>query len=104
VNEDLPRTRPGNAQKQPGLVDVSPVRGRRSTAEVAKDKIDRAERSKKDYRALELKRKAIAELEDVMAVDEEARDATSAKPVHGPVTVKVPRPVAQDCVAEGKSN
>ncbi|KAF8808781.1 hypothetical protein BYT27DRAFT_7255243 [Phlegmacium glaucopus] len=83
VNEDLLWTWPGNALKQPGMVNVSPVRAQRSTAEVAKDKSDCAEKSKKDQVALEQKRKAVAEPKDAMAVDEEAREATAAKPVHG---------------------
>ncbi|KAF8803206.1 hypothetical protein BYT27DRAFT_7015226, partial [Phlegmacium glaucopus] len=94
VNEDLPWTWPGNALKQPGMVNVSPVRARQSTAEVAKDKSDCAKKSKKDQVVLEQKRKAVAELEDAMAVDKEVREATAAKPVHGPVTAKVPRLVS----------
>jgi hypothetical protein len=86
------------------MVDVSPTRARRSTAEVTKDKSDRAEKSKKDHEALQQKRKVVAELEDAMVIDEEAREASAAKPVRGPVTAKVPCPVAHDCVAEGKSS
>jgi len=63
----------GNTQKQPGMVDVSPTRIRRSAAKVAKDKLDRAEQSKNDHEALQQKRKAVAELEDAMVVNEEAR-------------------------------
>ncbi|KAF8958628.1 hypothetical protein BDZ97DRAFT_1668162, partial [Flammula alnicola] len=91
--EDLPRTRPGNAQKQPGMVDVSPTRARRSTADVAKDKSDRAEQSRKDHEMLQQKRKAVAELEDAMVVNEEARQASAVKPVRGPVK----RPRAASC-------
>ena len=53
---------------------------------------------------LQQKWKAIAELEDVMVIDEEARQASAAKPVCGPVATKVPRPVAQDHVSEGKTS
>jgi hypothetical protein len=104
VDDDLPRTRPGNAQKLPGMVDVSPTRLRQSTSEVAKDKLDRAEKAKKDHEALQQKRKTVAELEDAMVNDEEAREASAAKPVPGPITAKVPRPVARDSVAEGEVN
>lgn len=77
------------------MVDVTPTRPRRSSAEAAKDKSDRAEQSKKDHEELMNKRKAVAELEDAMVVEEDARQASAAKPVRGPVTAKVPRPVAQ---------
>jgi len=86
------------------MVDVSPTRIRRTAAEVAKDKLDRAEQSKKDHEALQQKRKAVAELEDTMVINEEARQVSAAKPVRGPVTTKVPRPVAQDHVSEGKTS
>lgn len=77
------------------MVDVSPTRPRRSSAEAAKDKSDRAEQSKNDDEELQNKRKAVAELEDAMFVEENTRQASAAKPVRGPVTAKVPRPVAQ---------
>ena len=86
------------------MVDVSLTRARRSAAEVAKDKSDHAEQSKKDHEALQQKQKAIAELEDVMVINEEARQASAAKPVHRPVATKVPCPVAQDHVSEGKTS
>ena len=37
-----------------------------------------------------------------MVIDEKAREASAAKPVRGPVTAKVSRPVAHDWAAEGK--
>ncbi|EDR15505.1 uncharacterized protein LACBIDRAFT_321383 [Laccaria bicolor S238N-H82] len=93
-HEDLPRTRPGNANKQPGMVDVTPSRPWKSSAEVGKEKSDRAEQSKKDDEELRNKRKAVAGLEDAMVIEEVARQASAAKPVCGPVIAKVPRPVA----------
>lgn len=86
------------------MVDKSPTRRRRSAAEVAKDKSDRAEQSRKDHEELLQKRKAVAELEDAMAIDEDTRQASATKPVPGTVTAKVPRPVAHtEDVEQGKS-
>ncbi|KAF8963632.1 hypothetical protein BDZ97DRAFT_1661453, partial [Flammula alnicola] len=99
---ELARTRPGNATKQPGIVDLSPVKfTRRGAVEVAKDKAARAEQKKvkeaqaiKDTETATNKRRAIAELEDQMLVDEDTRQLNAAKPTRGPILTKVPRPIA----------
>ena len=57
---------------------------------------------KKGHEAFQQKWKAIAELEDAMVVNEEARKVSAAKRVREPVTTKAPCLVAQDHVSEDK--
>ena len=67
-----------------------------------KKKTEHTEISKKDPDAHRALLKVVAEPEDEMVIDEKAREASTAKPVCGPVTAKVSRPVAHDWAAEGK--